>query len=74
MKINCGLNVFLLVICLMFFTQHIRSVSTSQFSVEIFDEEIFSSVQNNNLKVKNTIKNRINVNNNRRDETQNKDL
>lgn len=59
------LNVFLLISCFLILSDKIRSTSSSQFSIEtlddVYEDEIFS--ENNNIKIRNTIKNKINKNN-----------
>ena len=59
------LNVFMLISCFLILSDKIRSTSSSQFSIEtlddVYEDEIFS--ENNNIKIRNTIKNKINKNN-----------
>ena len=63
MKISTSLNVLYMIACLIFFASQIRSVSSSKYSVETIDDEVFLSEKNNKLQMKNTIKNKINMNN-----------
>jgi len=63
MKISIRMNVFMFFAFLLIFTQNIISVSTSQFYIEMLEEEILLGESNQGLRLKNTIKNNININN-----------
>lgn len=63
MKISTSFNVLFLFTCLLFFASNIESVSSSKYSVETIDDEVFLSQKTKDVQLKNTIKNKINLNN-----------